>query len=97
MNDGIQPSGGGPPLPDATARSQAQWRELCAALLAEIERLRAENVELREEKRAFASMIPVPEEVKKLAELPPEELLAMAEMDTSLEEVIEQLEKEQGS
>ena len=91
MNDNQNPNGVPGPLPEATAKTQGEWREYCAQLLAQIEQLRTENGELREEKRAFASMIPVPEEVKRLAELPPEQLLAMAEMEPALEELIMRL------
>jgi len=96
MNDNQNPNGVPGPLPEATAKTQGEWREYCAQLRAQIEQLRTENSELREEKRAFASMIPVSDEVKKLAGLSFEEIMAQAEFEPSLREIIEQLEKDQG-
>jgi len=88
MNDNAKPNGVPQSLPEASALSQQQWREWCAQLRAEIERLRVEIVELREQRRLYASMIPVPEDVKKLAEMPLDVLLAMCEGQPTMEQIV---------
>jgi len=97
MNDSSNPNSTPVPLPDPEAKSPEQWREYCSQLLAEVESLKAETVELREQRRALTQMIPVPDHVKALANLSMEEVLAMAQFEPTLEELIEQIEKEQGS
>ena len=67
------------PLPAATSKNQHEWRDYCGQLLTEIENLRTEVIELRAQRRAYASMIPVPDEVKKLAEMSAEELQTMCD------------------
>jgi hypothetical protein len=96
MSDNEKPNGAARPLPDAGSKSQQEWREFCAHLLSELDRLRQENASLREQRRAFAALIPAPEHVKELSGLPMEQLLAMAEFEPSLEEFIEQCVKKQG-
>jgi hypothetical protein len=93
MNDNENPNGVPRPLPDATAKSQQEWREYCSQLIAEIEAFHTLVAELREEKRAYASMIPVSEETKRLAQMSPEELDAMSVPEEVVEELIRKLEQ----
>ena len=93
MSDNKNPNGAPRPLPDAASKSQQEWREYCAQLLTEIDALQALAAELREEKRAYASMIPVSEETKRLAEMSPDELAAMSVPDEAIEELIRNLEQ----
>jgi hypothetical protein len=92
MNDNQKATGISNPLPDAAAKTQTEWREYCAELIAEIDRLRAANAELREQRRALNLMVPVPEHVKQMAELSLEEVLAMSKGGPSLKELIKELE-----
>ena len=96
MNDNSNSNGRPEQLPDAAAKSPEQWREYCAQLLAEVERLKAETLELREQRQALAQMVPVPEDVKALCSLSMEEILALTEFQPSLRDLIQQFEKEQG-
>jgi hypothetical protein len=91
MSDNQNPNGAPRPLPEAASKSQKDWREYCAQLLAEIEGLHTLIAELREEKRAYASMIPVSEEDKQLLKLPVEQLQAMC-ADGSIEDLLRELE-----
>jgi hypothetical protein len=96
MNDNSNLNGMPSPLPDATSKSQEQWRDYCAQLLAEVERLKAETVDLREQRLTLTQMLPVPEYVKALTKLSMEEVLAMAKFQPSFRELVEQFAKEQG-
>jgi hypothetical protein len=96
MNNNQDSNGVAAGLPEAAAKNQDQWREHCAQLLEELERLRQENASLREQRREFAALIPVPEHVKQLNNLPMERLLALAEFEPSLRQFIDQCVKEQG-
>ena len=93
MNDAAKPNDESRPLPEAASKSQQEWREYCAQLLAETEGLHQLVTELRDEKRAYASMIPVSDEIKQLAELGPEKLMAMHGSTESMEDFIRKLEQ----
>jgi hypothetical protein len=93
MNDSTNPNGASRPLPEAASKSQQEWREYCAELLAEIEGLHELVAKLREEKRGYASLIPVPDEIKQLAELGPEKLMAMSDSSESFEDWLRKIEQ----
>jgi hypothetical protein len=85
------------PLPSASSKTQEQWHSFCAGLLLEIERLRGENDELREQRQALAKMVPIPDDVRQLAEKSFEEIMAMCEGPFSIAQVIREFEQSHGS
>jgi hypothetical protein len=96
MNDNLNSQAHKAPLPNPAAKTPQEWRAYCAELLAEIDKLRKQNIELREQKRVYASMIPIPEDVKKLADMPLDELLAMCVGQQTIDQIIHELEHEAG-
>jgi hypothetical protein len=96
MSDNQNPNGVAASVPEAATKNQQEWREYCCQLVAEIDDLRAQVAKLRTQRRAYASLIPIPEDVKKLADLPVEELLAMCEGQPSIEDIIRESRQEHG-
>jgi hypothetical protein len=92
MNDNAKPTEPVFSLPNAEEKNQEQWRSFCATLITEIERLRAENVELREQRSALTQMIPIPEDVQQLAGKSFEEFMVMCEGQPSLEDLIHRID-----
>jgi hypothetical protein len=97
VNDHTNPKGDpvGESLPPASALSPEQWREMCLHLQAECERLRAENAEFRVQSQKIMDMW-FPEDTKEVT-LSTEELLAQSVTEPSLLELIDNLERSQGS
>jgi hypothetical protein len=94
MNLPFTPSTTNGPLPEATAKTQEQWRVYANELLTQIEQLQMEIQELREQRRLLNQMIPIPDDVKQFAELSYEEARAMCAGGPSLEELILEIENE---
>ena len=93
MNENL-PNGVPTPLPEAGAKTQEQWREYCAALLTDNERLRAEREALQAQYLDLVRRLPIPEDVKALAGKTFEELSAQADPSFSLESLIREVEQD---
>ena len=96
MNDNQNANGVAASVPEAASKSPQEWREYCSQLLQEIDELRSQMAEVLAQRRAYATMVPIPDDVKQLAELPVEQLLAMCEGQPSLEDIIRESNQEHG-
>jgi hypothetical protein len=91
MNLPPNPSTPNGPLPDATAKTQDQWREYSAQLLNEIARLQTEVAEWRERCSALTEMVPIPESVREFCQMSKEEVLALIKGEPSFGQLLTEL------
>jgi hypothetical protein len=90
------PNGIPQPLPEASTKTAEEWRDYCAALVAERQRLLDEKAWLVKQCQGLLQVLPVPDHVKDLSGLSPDQVIAKAEFDPPLLEIIKRFEKEHG-
>jgi hypothetical protein len=92
MNESANPNGASEPLPEASALSPQQWREMCLQLLAEHDELRDELAETERERREYLRLLIgfLPKEELRFTD---EEALGCLGQEPTLKQLIGELEQ----